>query len=269
MLTDGTLCYNGKSRGRAAKTQMTGWYERSFGPDYLIVYRHRDFAGARVEVRGMLRLLDLPEGASVLDLCCGTGRHALALAEAGYRVTGVDLSETLLKEASRRDAAGKVRWVRGDMRAVPLDGPFDAVVNWFTSFGYFESDEDNGRVLHEIERLLRPGGRWLIDFLNPDRVLASLVPHSVRRDGGVWIEERRFSDGRFVFKTIRLSEPGKPDRTYEERIRLYRLDDFQRLLAGTQLVVETVCGDYDGSAYDRLQSPRLILIGSKRAVNST
>lgn len=95
---------------------MSEWYETSFGEDYLIVYRHRDFGGARHEVETMIGWLDLPRGARVLDLCCGMGRHSLALSEAGYEVTGVDLSEALLREARSQVGAEAVTWLRSDMR---------------------------------------------------------------------------------------------------------------------------------------------------------
>ncbi|WP_337588938.1 class I SAM-dependent methyltransferase [Gorillibacterium massiliense] len=116
---------------------MERWYERSFGRDYLLVYKHRDFQRAQAEVHEMVRWLSLKPGVEVLDLCCGMGRHSMALADAGYQVTGVDLSDVLLAEARRLDPAGRMKWVKGDMRRIPLSGPFDAVVNLFTSFGYF------------------------------------------------------------------------------------------------------------------------------------
>ncbi|GAB2694703.1 class I SAM-dependent methyltransferase [Paenibacillus thermoaerophilus] len=242
---------------------MEHWYEKSFGPDYLIVYKHRDFAGARREVERMVQWLNLPAGASVLDLCCGMGRHSLALAEMGYKVTGVDLSEPLLAEARAADAEGRVRWHRGDMRDVPLEGGFDAVVNLFTSFGYFDTDEENRRVLEEISRLLQPGGRWLLDFLNASWVESRLVPHSVRKEGDLTIDERRVVEDGFVRKTITLSEPGRPDRVYHEQVRMYGLDDFRRLLAGTGLRIDAVHGSYEAEEYTERDSPRLILVGSK------
>lgn len=164
---------------------MTEWYEKSFGEDYLVVYKHRDFGGARKEVERMISWLGLPPGSKVLDLCCGMGRHSLALAEAGYEVTGVDLSEVLLREARSQKGAEQVTWLRSDMRDLPLTGGFDAVVNLFTSFGYFEEDEEQVKVLREIYRMLKPGGKFVIDYLNPAYVIRHLVPHSTREDGKI------------------------------------------------------------------------------------
>lgn len=242
---------------------MTAWYEESFGKDYMIVYKHRDMQGAAEEVKRMIEWLKLAPGASVFDLCCGMGRHSLALDEAGYKVTGMDLSEVLLAEAHRLDPEGRVTWLRGDMRNVPATGPFDAVVNLFTSFGYFDAEAENVKVLQEIDRLLADGGQFIIDFLNPDYVIRHLVPYSERTDEGLRIvEERSIEDG-CVIKRITISEPGRPDRNYKEQVKLFRLADFERMLAQTGLTIERVYGDYDGSALDPETSRRQILVGSK------
>jgi SAM-dependent methyltransferase len=243
------------------------WYKRSFQEDYLLVYKHRDQLGAENEVRAMSEWLKLPPGSRVLDLCCGSGRHSIVLHDLGYDVTGVDLSETLLAEALLNTVGRSIRWLRGDMRAVPLEETFDAVLNMFTSIGYFEDDAENEKVLHEIHRLLRPGGRFIIDFLNPSYVRSRLVPHSVRQDGNTTIDEVRGIQGDFVVKTIRISEPGVDDRTYEERVKLYELSGFRSMLAKADLVLDQVYGAYDGAPYDEMTSTRLIMVGHKEALS--
>lgn len=241
---------------------MSEWYEKSFGEDYLIVYRHRDFCGARHEVEKMIGWLNLPEGSKVLDLCCGMGRHSLALAEAGFAVTGVDLSEVLLREARAQDGAEAVTWLRSDMRELPLDGGFDAVVNLFTSFGYFEDDEEQVKVLREVYRMLKPGGKFIIDFLNPAYVIAHLVPHSTREDGDNLIDEtRRIEDG-YVKKDIILTSKGDDTpRKYHERVKLYPLETFKQLIAAAGLLLEAVHGSYDEEEYDEEHSKRMIFVG--------
>jgi len=259
---------------------MTAWYERSFGEDYLLVYKHRDYSGAHREVQAMANWLALPTDSAVLDLCCGMGRHSLALTEYGYKVTGVDLSEVLLDSAIRSDPEHQVTWVRGDMRDVPLQGPFDAVFNLFTSFGYFNEDRENVKVLKEIDRLLKPDGRFLIDFLNAGYVRRTLVPSSVRQDGDTVIKEsRRIEDG-FVKKEIVIqntketisngsnSSGTQEERQYSEQVRLYELADFQRMLKETDLSIDRIYGAYDGSAYSEQESNRLIMIGTKRGVKA-
>ncbi|MFD0588337.1 class I SAM-dependent methyltransferase [Paenibacillus sp. GCM10027627] len=242
----------------------------------MVVYRHRDLEQASREVRQMTDLLALPTGASVLDIGCGMGRHALALAEAGFQVTGVDLSRALLEEARAHDSCGKVEWRQGDMRELPFpDGSFDATVNLFTSFGYFSSEGDNVNVLRHIRRVLRPGGAYLIDFLNPLYVERHLVPKSQRVDeeSGLHIlEERTILDG-WVQKAITVQEEAAlPEaalceadpmliRKYLERVKLYPLDWFQEQLLNAGLDLNKVYGNYDGSPYDRECSPRMIMAG--------
>lgn len=242
---------------------MAAWYEESFGQDYLLVYKHRDIQGAQAEVKRMVEWLGLQEGATIFDLCCGMGRHSVALADEGYKVTGMDLSKVLLEEARKLDGSGRITWLEGDMRRIPVDGPYDAVVNLFTSFGYFEEETENAKVLAEIGRILKPGGRFIIDFLNPGYVAGHLVPHSVRRDEETTIDETRTIEDGFVRKRIVLSEPGRPERRYLEQVKLYGLEDFRRLSVGSGLLIEQTYGDCDGSPYDPDRSQRLIMTGRK------
>jgi SAM-dependent methyltransferase len=242
---------------------VSAWYEESFGKDYLIVYQHRDMQGAYQEVRRMVEWLKLPKRSLILDLCCGMGRHSLALSDFGYRVTGMDLSEVLLDEAKKLDKDGKVRWIRGDMRRIPLETEFDAVVNLFTSFGYFEQDEENGKVLKEVERVLLPGGKFIIDFLNPEYVREHLVPRSERQTGSLIIEEQRYIEDDTVNKRIFIREQGRPERVYNERVKLYSLRQFEQFIADAGLVIDRVYGNYDQSLYDEKQSPRMIITGHK------
>ncbi|MCM3746762.1 class I SAM-dependent methyltransferase [Paenibacillus pasadenensis] len=246
---------------------MSEWFEKSFGDDYLIVYRHRNWKQAEQEVAQLAARLDIQPGARIADIGCGMGRHSLALSRLGYIVVGMDLSEALLEEANRQNSGGEVEFVQGDMRKIPLeDEGFDAVVNLFTSFGYFERDEEHIEVLREIRRILKPGGRFLIDFLNPDQVRTSLVPESKRTDdsSGTLIMERRWiQDGRVV-KCIRLSDgEGGRVREYTESVRLLDEDWFRSALLEAGLVLDAVSGGYGGEAYDRSASKRLILFGRR------
>lgn len=250
---------------------MSAWYERSFGSDYMIVYKHRNWEQAQQEVRTMAGWLELEHNDEVLDIGCGMGRHSLALAELGYRVTGIDLSEALLTEARKHNKDGLIdTLVQGDMRELPFEANrFHATVNLFTSFGYFEDERDNKRVLAEIRRVLREGGRFLIDYLNPSVVERTLVPHSERVDeaSGFRIEESRSISEGWVVKQIRIADAadGGNARNYEERVRLYPLAWFRDALAEAGLRLDSVYGDYEGSGYDEHASGRMILTG--RAVS--
>src|SRR5438034_1082064 len=179
------------------------WYVSLFGDEYSQTYAAQ-FSEERTagEVAGIETLLGLPRGSRILDLACGYGRHAIPLAERGYEVTGQDLSEVFLERA-RAEATSRAvaaRWVHGDMRHIPFDNEFDAVINIFTAFGYLEFEEEDQRVLDQVYNTLRPGGRFLLETMHRDALVRHFQPFDVTRheDGLVVTEERHFDqlDGR-------------------------------------------------------------------------
>jgi len=160
------------------------WYEEFFGEDYMrfhLLGGQREAERAPADSDFVVEALGLKPGDRVLDLCCGQGRHAVELAGRGFAVTGADLSGYLLGLA--RDAAARagveVRFHRGDMRELPWEEEFDAVIVMFTAFGYFDSEEDNERVLREVRKALRPGGRLLLDLPNRE-VFLNLIADGQR-----------------------------------------------------------------------------------------
>lgn len=198
-------------------------------------------------------------GSLVLDLACGAGRHAQALEAAGARVTGVDLSMVQLRSAQGR---GIVRLARADMRYIPIrTASMDTVVNLFTSFGYFDRDEEHARVLAEVARVLKPGGAFAMDFLNAPHVRRTLVPRDERVVGGRRVvQERSISDtGRFVVKHIHLEGEREP---FVERVRLLAREDIEAMAQASGLRTESVFGDYDGSAHSP-SSTRFLLLARK------
>ena len=200
---------------------MKYWYKESFGEDYLLVYQHRSKEQAEQEVKQFIQWLALKPNDRILDLCCGSGRHTISLAELGYHVVGIDLSETLLKKAVVDSQGLPVTFIHGDMRQLPfVDHSFQVVLNLFTSFGYFEGNDSNLRVLKEMSRVLEPDGRFCIDFLNADYVREHLVPESKRIIGNTLIHEVREIKGDTVIKMIRVVDPAN-ERVYYERVKMY------------------------------------------------
>lgn len=149
----------------------------------------------REEAIGAVRLAGLEQGAEILDCPCGYGRHSLALVADGFRVTGLDRSETLLSEAERRRGNGDwPRLVRGDYRQLPFeDGSFDAVLNLFSALGYLERDGDVG-VLREFRRVLRAGGPLIVETAHRDWMARSSAPRNWHRleDGSILLHEHEF-----------------------------------------------------------------------------
>ena len=234
------------------------WFERWFGQRYLELYPHRNDEEARRGVHTLVELASLERGARVLDLACGAGRHLRPLDEAGYAAVGLDLSWPLLVEARGRQP--NARLVRGDMRWLPFrSGAFDAVASFFTSFGYFATPAEDLLVAAEIRRLLRPGGVFVLDFMNADRVADRLVPCDVQMVGGATITQRRTIENGVVIKQITVEREGDREE-FEERVRLYGRDALERLLTDSGLRTDRALGDYAGEEFGS-DSPRLILYG--------
>jgi SAM-dependent methyltransferase len=184
------------------------------------------------------------------------------------RPVGVDLSFELLLDARRRCAGEDADdlFVRGDMRRLPVREGFDAAVSLFTSFGYFAREEEDRATLRSIARAVRPGGRYLLDFLNEEQVRSGLVPLSEETRGDIRIvQERRISpDGRRIDKTIRVFRGGKdtPERVFEESVRLYGRDDLAGLVEEAGFRVTGVLGSFEGESFSP-DSPRLIVVARK------
>jgi SAM-dependent methyltransferase len=157
---------------------MTFDMEATFGDDYLYFYEESiDDEHSDADTTEILGLLGLSPGARVLDAPCGHGRISRRLAAAGLEVTGVDLTPAYLAQA-RADTRGRahaVTYLEGDIRSLPVDGPFDAVVCWLNSFGYYD-DADCHRVLSEFHRVLRPGGQVAIDTMHHDGGVRHFIP---------------------------------------------------------------------------------------------
>jgi SAM-dependent methyltransferase len=239
---------------------MNEWFARWFGQEYLALYQHRDDRDARQAVSLIRRVVGDVAPGRLLDLACGTGRHARALRDWGETV-GIDLSGVLLEVAAR--AGGNVPYVRGDMRRLPFaERAFGVVVNLFTSFGYFETDAEHETVVREVARVTRPGGVFVLDYLHAKCVRETLVPSDEREVNGQVLRMRRYitSDGRYVLKTV--SVPGS-EHTYVERVRLFTPDELRQLLERNGFTVTQEFGDYAGGA--RTASSSRVILFAERA----
>ena len=240
------------------------WYKEWFGEEYLELYSRRDESEAEAHVDFVERQLgSAVRPRAVLDLACGAGRHTAVLRRRGYRTLGLDLSMTLLARMRARELPR----VAGDMRRLPFQPEsFDWVLNFFTSFGYFERERENFQVLEEIVRVLVPGGRFLIDLMNPGPVLASLAPQDVEESEGRRVDIERWydSDSQRMNKRITVGTTGEEPRIFRESVRLYRPEEVTIGLRWAGLEVDALFGNFQGDPYER-DSERLILLGHKPA----
>jgi len=240
------------------------WYKDWFGEDYLKVYPHRDEIEAKKQVDFVAKILDLKLAKKILDLGCGNGRHANEFSGKGYHVTCLDLSSVLLSLAKDKyGSASCICFVQADMRQIPFANAFDSVVSFFTTFGYFKTDDENLQTLKNIEAALKPGGSFFQDYMNKKFVIENLVPYDSRQVNGFEItQERNYNRAEErIEKKITLKENGEV-REYFESVRLYTLEEMKTLLAKTRLKLEKTFGDFDGSSFTS-KSPRLLLVGKK------
>ncbi len=238
------------------------WYVTAFGELYPIIYSHRSVEAARPEAEFAGDKLSLCRDDKVLDLCCGTGRHIVHLLQRSPNVVGLDYSPDLLRIA--KGNCPNTPLVRADMRHVPLRGGFDVVVSFFTSFGYFPSREENLSVVREVSRLLKPGGRFFIDYFNSEYVIDTLIPASTRTQDGYLIEDERWIDSgaRRVNKNTRVSKDKVEIAKFSESVQLYAVDEFSDLLTEGGLMPEAGYGDYAGEGISG-DLPRMIMVGRK------
>ena len=238
------------------------WFEEWFDSEYYhLLYKNRDHQEAEEFINNLLEEIDLDSGAYILDLACGKGRHSRYLASLGYKVLGVDLSENSIKEAKQFESENLKFEVR-DMRAPFTEDAFDLVLNLFTSFGYFDDKKDNYKVLNAIETMMNEDGYFVIDFMNVEKVIRTLVEKEQKEIDGVLFDiTREVKDG-FIVKNIKVID-GEKVYNFQEKVQALTIDNFKEMIAKTDLVVDNFYGNYNLDIFDADTSDRLIIVGTK------
>lgn len=240
------------------------WFEEWFdSPLYEKLYANRDEAEARQLVELLIDELELNECSKILDLGCGRGRHSINLNQKGYTVKGIDLSEQAIETAREKvEKLGldNISFEVRDMRN-PLDETFDAIVNLFTTFGYFESDAENASVFDSVVKMLKPQGIFVLDYLNAHKVKESFSPSDSGEFQGIRYDIQRFIRDDAIYKKIEFTgEKVNGQRIYSERVKLYGLDWFQEEMEKRDLQIDHIYGDYEGHVFDPETSNRLLII---------
>jgi SAM-dependent methyltransferase len=243
---------------------LTEWWRDYFDAQYLLEYEPI-FAPEtdRRDVARIMAVLELPSDARILDVPCGQGRHAHLLAEAGFDVTGLDYSTELLKRAKARGTGTHLRYERGDMRSLPKkwSGRFDAVLNLFTSFGFFTHPGDDANVIREFARVLKPGGVLLWHGGSRDGVVRSFITRDwwSSKDGTMIGHERSFDPLSGVL-TVHTTVKGKGKAVEREhKIRLYTATRLAELCADAGLIVEQAWDGWRDRPLARKSSEMLLL----------
>lgn len=242
------------------KEWFAEWFDSAY---YHLLYKSRDDQEAKDSLDKLLAALDIAPGARIMDLACGKGRHSRYLAEKGFEVTGLDISEKSIAFA-RQYETENLEFFQHDMRKPFRANYFDGILNMFTSFGYFETDLEHLHALKSIATNLKIGGVFLLDYFNSQWVKANLVPAESKVSEGVAFQLTKWIENGHVFKKVAFEHEGH-QVYHTESVRLFELADFQRLFAACNLKITKTYGGYDLSAFDGQQSKRLILVAEKTA----
>ena len=238
--------------------KTSNWFASWFdSPYYHLLYRDRDEMEAQLFMDNIVHYLNLPEDSKILDLACGKGRHSIYLNQMGFNVTGADLSSNSITIASLSENE-TLKFVEHDMR-MPFDQKFDAILNLFTSFGYFENDEDNLTTLKAIKKSISEYGFAVIDFMNVTNILANLVPEEVKNIENINFHIKRYFKNGYIFKEIDFEDLGERFH-FIEKVKALTLEDFEIMMDKAGIFLLDVFGDYKLKKFNEKESERLILI---------
>lgn len=238
---------------------FAGWFDSKY---YHILYKDRDYREAQVFLDNLVDRLGLERGLRVLDLACGKGRHSVYLAQKGFYVTGVDLSEKSIAYA-RQFENDHLSFYVHDMRKSFHINYFDVVLNLFTSFGYFEKEGDNLKAIRSMTKALKPGGLLVIDFMNTDQVIKKLVKEERKTVEGITFDIKRWVENGFIVKEIDFDADGH-EYIFQERVRALTLADFKEYFDAAGLKIIHLYGDYQLNSFDGESSGRLIMVAEKK-----
>ena len=241
---------------------MSEWFKDWFASDqYLNVYKHRDEKDAQKLLDLISKTIPLTKENLILDAACGTGRYTNLLLRNGHKAIGFDLSLPLLKVALQMSSniTGDSNYFRSDIRFVPLKKKFDVILNVFTSFGYFETDQENFSFIKNSINYLNKDGYFVFDYLNKDHVIQTLVPSTEKIiDGYEIIENRRIEKDR-VIKEIEIKTDEGTNK-FVESVKLYSHLTIEEEFSKSGYKMLKFYGDYEGNQFDRDSSPRVIMI---------
>ena len=262
----GTMAPQSDVPGARRKGRL--WWEDMFNDDYLRTCEKLTDEQIAREVDFVEDSLSIERGGTVLDLACGTGRHAIELARRGYEVVAYDLSLAMLARAGdeAQDREAKLNFIQGDMREMAFEEQFDGVYCWNTSFGYFE-EEKNALVIERIHRALKSEGLLLLDVVNRDFLIRQSPSLAwFEGDGCVCMDEMNvdFITSRMKVKRTLMLDDGR-SREIEYSLRVYSLHELGRILHEHGFKVCEVSGRVaTPSVFFGNESPRTIILAEKR-----
>ena len=243
------------------------WYQKWFNsPYYHKLYFERDIPEAVDFIKQLIKKLNPPAGSRMLDTGCGKGRHSIALSEMNYKVTGIDISVESI-DFARKFENSNLEFYQHDMRLPFRINYYEYVLNFFTSFGYFETRREHDNAVRTMSGALKPKGLLVIDYLNVHFAEENINHQEQKLIGDTNFTLRRWHDDDHFYKKIIIEEAHLPDQiVFTEKVAKFSIGDFTEMLSYRGMQVQEVFGDYKFSKYDINKSPRLILIAKKLKV---
>ena len=242
------------------------WFKSWFDSKYYhILYKNRNTQEAHFLIKNLVNLLIPDKNSLILDLGCGSGRHSIELNKMGYKVDGIDLSTKSL-EIAKPFENSRLKFIRADFRKLDFENKYDIILNLFTSFGYFDKENEHAQVFKQIFKSLKNNGHFVIDFLNTKKAVKNISktnPQQTIHIDNIEFRIKKTHDNNFIYKNIEIVDSGKKI-SFSEKVKIITLDKFLKYFDGLNIHLEYQFGDYKLSNFDENNSDRLILIFKKK-----
>ena len=238
------------------------WFKNWFDSKYYhILYSDRNENEAIFLIDNLLKKFQPSKKSVILDLACGAGRHATYLNKQGFTVDGVDLSKKSLDKAKRTQSK-TLHFFHQDIRDFKQKNKYDIILNLFTSFGYFENEKDNEKVMQNIVFSLKKKGLFIIDFFNANKIISELKTYEIKKIDNITFEINKRYDKNFVYKEIHITDK-KNKHIFTEKVRLINREQFISYAQDANMTLLKTFGDYQLGEYTSNKSDRLLLVFQK------
>ena len=242
------------------------WFKSWFDSKYYhILYKNRNTQEANFLIKNLVNLLIPDKNSLIMDLGCGSGRHSIELNKMGYKVDGIDLSTKSL-EIAKPFENSRLKFIHADFRKLDFENKYDIVLNLFTSFGYFDKENEHAQVFKKIFKSLKNNGHFVLDFLNTKKAIKNISvtnPQQTIHIDNIEFRIKKTYDNNFIYKNIEIFDSGKKI-SFSEKVKIITLDKFLKYFEGLNIHLEYQFGDYELSNFDENNSDRLILIFKKK-----
>jgi SAM-dependent methyltransferase len=240
------------------------WFKEWFNsPYYHVLYADRDEKEASDFIESLISHLKPPPHSLMLDAGCGRGRHARILAGKGFDVTGIDLAPENISYALQF-ANDHLHFYEHDIRMPFWINYFGYAFNFFTSFGYFETEREHNNAIRSISQAMKPEGIFVLDYLNVRYAEKHFEAESTKEIEGVIFHITKWCNATHFYKKIIIEDSHlRTPLQFTEKVARFNLQDFEKIFALQGLKIQEVFGDYQFNAYDIIDSPRLLMIAKK------